>query len=198
MEKAVKFRRGLLIALAVVVSASASGQSSRGDARVTPVGEGNTSTTGQLSFDSWPLKVVDANGQFVGYQIGTQFTIRKIGSDWIVLGYLSPGGELPGVEAGLLYQSSDCTGKPWIEDHSGDAFQGFFGYGYWTGGILYYGIPEERAQGPVANSARVFGGACYDYGDLGSGRSYPRAPAHEISLPLTLPFHLVDSLPPTN
>jgi len=198
MEKALRFSKAIPIALALVVSAAAYGQSSRGDARVTPVGGGVDSTAGQQSFGSWPFKIVDAEGQFVGYQIGTQFTIRKVGSDWIVLGYLGPGGELPGVGTALLYASTDCTGQAWIEDHSGDAFQGFFGYGNWANGILYYGIPEEKAHGPVANSAKAYGGACFSYGDLGSGRDYPRAPAHEIALPLTPPFHLVDLLPPTN
>ena len=138
--------------------------------------------------------VRDANQQIVGAVFDARWLARTIDGDWVLFA-AGPRGPSE-LDDRLFYATPDCTGQAYVADQAGGSFGGFFGFGFWIGDTLYYGVPGE-ARHILAESIRDHDGdglsQCFEY--LDANLSAPRAPLRTFTLssPFTPPFHLAQN-----
>ena len=165
------------------------------EARVVAPREDAATTSAAPSAASAPGHFVrDANQQYVGTIFDARWVARNIDGEWVLFAAGVHGtAEL---DDRIFYGSSDCSGQGYVADQAAGTFGGFFGFGFWIGNTMYYGLPAE-AHPVFVESARDHQGtglsSCYEFTDANLSR--PRAPLRTFTLssPLSTPFHLAQN-----
>lgn len=134
------------------------------------------------SSDHRAFRVVDKNGNLVGYTVTENMVARQIDNVWVTF-YVHPGvGIYDSGAIYLNYLTSDCTGTAYITHYS------TFSEGTRVGARLYY--PKDQQQ-LTPRSVRVASqdgeGACYPASDI-AGVYGVAATVDVNSFGLELPF----------
>ena len=129
-----------------------------------------------------PFRVIDKNGNFVGYTVTDNLVARDINGVWVSF-YVHPAMGIFDSDAIYLhYLTTDCSGTPYVTHYS------TFSEGTRVGSKLYYPMDEQQLSPLSVRVARGNGqGACQPASNI-SG-SYGVATTVEVdSFGLQLPF----------